>query len=453
MRRIVTATRALTDHGWREKVAVEIGLDGTIAAIRPTDGPAEHDVLLPAPGNLHSHAFQRAMAGLTEERGGDGTDSFWTWRRLMYRFLDRLTPDHVEAIAAFAQMEMLEAGYGAVGEFHYLHHRPDGRPYDRIAEMAERIAAAAEQTGIGLTLLPVLYQQGGLDGRPLEGGQRRFGCDLDRFAALEEAAETACARLTNPAIVGVAPHSLRAVSAESLSVVSALRSKAPCHIHIAEQTAEVEAVEAHTGTRPVAWLLENLPIDRRWCLVHATHMMPDETRALARSGAVVGLCPVTEASLGDGIFDGVRYRDTGGVFGIGTDSNIRISLIEELRTLDYSQRYRDGTRAALAEEDRSTGRTLFDGTARGGAQALGRDSGALAPGRLADMLALRTAHPDLEGLAGDRLLDAWIFAGGDRAVDSVWSAGRPLVERGRHFRHDEITDRYRAVLQELRIDL
>jgi len=450
MPQILTARAALTAEGWRENVALRIGDDGRIDAVEPAVDPLEHDLLLPAPGNLHSHTFQRAMAGLTERRGEDPSDSFWTWRRLMYRFLDHLTPDHVEAIAAFAFIEMLEAGYGAVGEFHYLHHQPDGTPYDRLGEMAERIVAAAAATGIGLTLLPVLYRRGGTDDRPLEGGQRRFGNDVDRFARLLEEAETACAALENPTSVGVAPHSLRAVAPDDLRVAAALRPGRPCHIHIAEQTAEVEAIEAAHGARPVAWLLDNLPVDTRWCLVHATHMTPHETEALARSGAVAGLCPVTEASLGDGIFDGVRFQAAGGRYGVGTDSNIRISLTEELRTLDYSQRYRDRVRAALATPAVSTGRGLFAAACAGGAQALGRGSGALAPGRLADIVALRTDHPDLDGLAGDTLLDAWIFARDDRAVDAVWSAGRRLVASGRHMRRDSIRARYRETVRTLR---
>ncbi|MGI9407377.1 MAG: formimidoylglutamate deiminase, partial [Hyphomicrobiaceae bacterium] len=381
---VVWAEQALTADGWRNGVRVAIGGDGRIVEVAADTKPegVRAGVLLPAPVNLHSHAFQRAMAGMTEARGPDPQDSFWTWRKLMYRFLEQLTPDDVEAIAAFVQMEMLEAGYAAVGEFHYLHHGPDGTPYDDVAELSARIAAAASQTGIGLTLLPVLYEHGGCDGRALGPGQVRFGNDPDVFHRLFDRATTACAALPDDVRIGVAPHSLRAVSREGLKFAVELAPGAPVHMHIAEQTAEVGEVEAAWGARPVDWVLTNHDVDERWCLIHATQTIPRETGMLARSGAVAGLCPITESSLGDGIFDGVRYLEHGGRFGLGSDSNIRISLAEELRTLEYSQRLRDRGRAVLATPDASTGRVLFEGAAKGGAQAAGRDCGAIAPGRL-----------------------------------------------------------------------
>ena len=344
----IFAGTALLPGGWAGDVAVEIGADGRIAAVRPgtvaSTGAERAGVLLPAPGNLHSHAFQRAMAGLTEARSAEG-DSFWTWRSLMYRFLERLTPDQVGAIAAQVQVEMLEAGFAAVGEFHYLHHGPDGAPYDRPAEMAHRVSAAAAHTGIGLTLLPVLYAQGGTDGRALAGGQRRFGCDLDGFARLVADARAGLPGRPDDRI-GTAPHSLRAVPPGWLGPCAAL-TDGPVHIHAAEQEAEVSEVEAALGARPVAYLLDTAGADARWCLVHATRMTPGETAALARSGAVAGLCPVTEANLGDGIFDGARFVGAGGVFGVGSDSNLRISLAEELRQFEHSQRLRDSARAIL----------------------------------------------------------------------------------------------------------
>jgi formimidoylglutamate deiminase len=408
-------------------------------------------ILLPAPVNLHSHAFQRAMAGMTERRGEDPSDTFWTWRRLMFRFLDRLDPDDVEAIAAFVQMEMLEAGYAAVGEFHYLHHRPGGALYDDLAEMSGRIAAAAADTGIGLTLLPVLYEHGGCDGRPLGPGQVRFGNDPDRFQRLFEAARQALGPLPGDARIGVAPHSLRAVSRDGLAFAVALEPDAPLHMHLAEQVAEVEEVRDAWGMRPVEWLLANHHVDSRWCLVHATQMEPHETEALAGSGAVVGLCPITESSLGDGIFDARRFLAHGGRFGIGSDSNIRISLAEELRTLEYSQRLRDRVRAAVATPDQSTGRVLFETAARGGAQAAGRDGGAIEAGRIADLVALDADATDLLGKDGDAVLDSYIFAGDDRMVADVWSAGRHVVTAGRHRRHDEIAARYRKSVLSLKV--
>lgn len=448
----VFAEKALLADGWAENVAVSIGPDGRIASVERDAQPIGERVgiLLPAPVNLHSHAFQRAMAGMSERRGSESRDSFWTWRQIMFRFLDALTPEDVEAIATFVQMEMLEAGYAAVGEFHYLHHQPDGSRYEDPAELSARIVEAAAETGIGLTLLPVLYERGGCDGRPLGGGQRRFGNDPDGFAQLFDAAGKAVGALPADAVLGVAPHSLRAVSPEGLGFAAALAPSTPIHLHIAEQTAEVEEVAAAMGARPVAWLMANAEVDGRWCLIHATHMTPAETEGMAESGAVAGLCPITESSLGDGIFDGVRFLGAGGAFGVGSDSNIRIALAEELRVLEYSQRLRDRSRAALAETGRSTGRVLFEGAALGGTQAVGRDAGAIAPGRLADLLALDPRSEDLDGMAGDGLLDAWIFARADAAVRDVWAAGRHVVAEGRHRGRDAISERYRRTIDTLR---
>lgn len=448
----IWAERALLASGWHSDVAVVVE-GGRITELHPDTAPKPEDTrvgaLLPAPTNLHSHAFQRAMAGLTERRGPDPRDSFWTWRQLMFRFLDQLTPDDVQAIAAFVQMEMLEAGYSAVAEFHYLHHAPGGQPYAHLPEMAERIVAAAAGSGIGLTLLPVLYQYGGCDKRPLGPGQIRFGNDPERFAALLDGAQAALAALPDDARLGVAPHSLRAVSPEGLAACLTLRPDAPLHMHLAEQLAEVEEVVAHLGARPVEWLLANAPVDPRWCLIHCTQMQRHETLGLAATGAVAGLCPITESSLGDGIFDGVSWTDAAGAWGIGSDSNIRIALSEELRTLDYSQRLRDNSRAALASAEKSTGRVLFEGAAKGGAQAAARDAGQIATGKLADLVALDTTHIDLEGRVGDTLLDAFIFAADDRAITDVWSAGRHVVTGGRHMHHEAITSAYRAVLRRL----
>ena len=390
------------------------------------------------------------MAGLTERRGPDPRDSFWTWRELMYRFLDRLGPEEMESVAAFAQMQMLEAGFAAVAEFHYVHHQPGGTPYDQPAELSSRIVAAASQTGIGLTLLPVLYRYGGCGARPPHARQLRFANAPDRFARLCEDAGTAVRALAPDATMGVAIHSLRAVDPEGVAFAASLAPRAPLHIHAAEQTAEVEEVEEFLGARPVDWLLANAEVDERWCLIHATHMTPDEASALAGSGAVAGLCPITEASLGDGIFEGAAWLERGGRFGVGTDSNIRISLAEELRMLEYSQRLRDRARAVLARPGVSTGRTLFEAAVRGGAQAANRDAGMPAPGRLADLVALDSGAADLNGKQGDTILDSFIFAGDERMVTDLWSAGRHVVRDGRHVRHDEITRRYLRMLSGLK---
>ncbi|MCZ0963560.1 formimidoylglutamate deiminase [Paracoccus benzoatiresistens] len=448
---VLWAERALLPEGWAEHVRVEIGPDGRIGQVRAGAAPEGQRVglLLPAMANLHSHAFQRAMAGMSESRGPHPRDTFWTWRQIMFRFLDHLTPDDVEAIAALVQMEMLEAGFATNVEFHYLHHQPGGTPYANLAEMSERIAAAAARTGIGLTLLPVHYQFGGCDGRPLGPGQVRFGTDPDLFIRLLDAAEGALRPLPPDAGIGVAPHSLRAVSPDALRLCATLRPGRPLHMHLAEQIPEIEEVRAAHGLRPVEWLMENCAPDHRWTLIHLTHMTPDETRRLAATGAVAGLCPITEASLGDGIFNGTIWREAGGRLGFGSDSNIRISLVEELRALEYSQRLRDTARAILAEPSRSTGRVLYDAGLDGGAAAAGRDTGAIRESFWADLCALALDTPVLAGRQGDQMLDSLIFAGGDGLIRDVWAAGRHVVRDGRHLDRDRIIADYMTCITSL----
>jgi formiminoglutamate deiminase len=388
------------------------------------------------------------MAGLAERRGPDH-DSFWTWREVMYRFLAALIPEDVEAIAAYAYMEMLEAGFTAVGEFHYLHHDVDGRPYADIGEMASRVAAAAAETRIGLTLLPSFYAYGGLGGAAPAPQQRRFLNGPDRYLKLVARSREVAAALPD-ANVGVAPHSLRAVTPETLHDVIAATRNGPLHIHAAEQTNEVEDCLAALGRRPVAWLLEQIGIGPRWCIVHATHMTAEETRALAASGAVAGLCPITEANLGDGIFEGKRFVLAGGRFGIGTDSNIHIEAAAELRQLEYSQRLRDRARNVLAErEGSSVGRLLYDSALTGGAQALGRAIGAIEPGRRADIVVLNGDHPDLCAGIDDVWLDAYVFSAGRRLIDTVIVGGERVVEHGQHRSRAAIAGRYRRVVARL----
>lgn len=447
---VIHAKTALLPEGWAQDVRVTFD-KGRIATVLPGAEPEGQrvDCLLPAPVNLHSHAFQRAMAGMTESRSA-GQDSFWTWRNLMYRFLDRLTPEDVQAIAAMVMVEMAEAGYAAVAEFHYLHHAPGGVTYDDLAEMSARIAAAAGETGLGLTHLPVLYERGGCDGRALAAGQLRFGNDPERFARLWEGAARALSHLPADTVLGVAPHSLRAASPEGISAAAGLNPAAPIHIHVAEQLAEVSEVQAATGARPVEWLVQNVDLTPRWCLIHATQMEAFETEALAKSGAVAGLCPITEANLGDGIFDGVRFQAHGGIYGVGSDSNVRISLSEELRLLEYSQRLAARGRAMLAEEGRSAGRVLYETACKGGALAAGRQGGQIAVGHWADLMALDCSGPDMAASAGDMLLDSFVFAADDRLVAEVWSAGRHIVRAGRHAGRDGIVARYRAAISRLR---
>jgi formimidoylglutamate deiminase len=440
----------LLAEGWASHVRLSVR-DGRIVELAPetaaAPGDARHALGLPGLCNVHSHAFQRGMAGLAETRG-PAEDNFWTWREVMYRFLDRLTPDDVEAIAALAYVEMLETGFTRVGEFHYLHHDVDGRPYANPGELAERVAAAASLTGMGLTLLPVFYAHGGLGGLPPTPGQRRFLSTVDGFATLLAAAQRAAGGLPD-GNVGVAPHSLRAVTPETLDLVAAMAPQGPIHIHAAEQVKEVEDCVTWSGRRPVEWLLDR-GLDRRWCLIHATHLTPDETVALARSGAVAGLCPVTEANLGDGTFPSATYLAAGGAIAVGTDSNILIDAAGELRALEYAQRLSARARNILADaEGASVGGHLFRGCVAGGAQALGLPDAGLRVGAPADIVALDVEHPSLVARHRDSALDGWIFAGGGAAVESVWRYGVQLVKGGRHRDRDAIRARYRQVLSRL----
>ncbi len=452
---MIFARRALLETGWAHDVRISLE-GGRIGAVRigagARPGDAAVDTLLPAPGNLHSHTFQRAMAGMTEYRA-KGRDNFWTWRELMYRFLDRLTPDQIEAIAALAFVEMQEAGFAAVAEFHYVHHQPGGQAYDNIAETGERIMAAASATGIGLTHLPVLYTHGGAGQQALAGGQKRFGCDITAFARLLEASRAAARALPPDTVVGVAPHSLRAIAPADLGPVAALGAGGPVHMHISEQPKEVADVNAWLGARPVDWLLANAAVDAHWCLIHASHMTEAETLALARSGAVAGLCAVTEANLGDGPFNGPDWIGAGGAYGIGTDSNIRISALDELRAVEYAQRLRDLARNVMVVGEGSVGASLWRGAARGGAQALGRRSGAIAAGNWADLLAVDSGHPTLCALAEEQLLDGLVFAAAPGVVSDLWSAGRHQVRQGRHIAREAVVAGYRRAMAQLMAEI
>jgi formimidoylglutamate deiminase len=443
-------SEALLEGGWARDVRIACS-GGRIAALEtgvaPRPGDERHAIGLPGLPNLHSHAFQRGMAGLSEVRG-PAQDSFWTWREVMYRFLATMTPEDVQAVSAQAYVEMLEAGFTRVGEFHYLHNDTQGRPYADPAELAGRVAAASVQAGIGLTLLPVFYAHGQFGGAPPAEGQRRFVTDPGRFARLLESCRAQLADIPG-SMLGVAPHSLRAVTEAELADVLALSPDGPVHIHVAEQLREVEDCLAHTGARPVEWLLDHAPVDGRWCLVHATHMTAQETARMARSGAVAGLCPVTEANLGDGVFNGPDFLAAGGRFGVGTDSNVAIDAAQELRQLEYSQRlHRRGRNLMAGEQGQSTGRALFDAALHGGSAALGAPVG-LRGGAPADLVALDASAPALLHRSGDALLDGWVFAGTSRGVDSVWVAGRKMVARGRHVAREAVAADYARALQRL----
>jgi formimidoylglutamate deiminase len=442
---------ALLPLGWANDVQVVV-TDGTIAGVTagvaPDAGDERHQIAVPGLASLHCHAFQRGMAGLAEFRG-DTTDTFWTWRETMYRFALQMTPDDVADVATLLYVEMLEQGFTRVGEFHYLHHDRDGSPYANLAEMAARIAEAAGASGIGLTLLPSFYARGSFGGAAPHAGQRRFICSVDQFAALVAASREVVGRLPG-ANVGIAPHSLRAVTPDELAAIVPLAEADPIHIHAAEQVREVEDCLAWSGRRPVEWLLEHAPVDPRWCLIHATHTTASEVAALARTGAVAGLCPVTEASLGDGIFPAREFLDAGGRFGIGTDSNVLVGIADELRQLEYGQRLKHRERNVLSGgPGASTGRALFNGALAGGTRALAQGTAGLEPGARADIVTLDLAHPSLAGRQGDAVIDGWIFAAGNGAIDCVWAGGSKVVEGGRHGLRSRARERFNATVRRL----
>ncbi|MCZ8098135.1 MAG: formimidoylglutamate deiminase [Burkholderiales bacterium] len=448
---VLHAGQALLPEGWATNVRVTLA-GGCIASVEsgatPRSSDERHAILLPGSASLHSHAFQRGMAGLAERRG-PATDTFWTWRELMYRFALALTPEENEAVAAWLYAEMLETGFTRVGEFHYLHHAPDGRPYDDIGEMASRIAAAAAETGIGLTLLPVFYAHSTFGGAPPGPGQRRFICDVDLFARLVERSRAAASAVPG-ATFGVAPHSLRAVTPGELVAVVPMAAGGPVHMHAAEQVREVEDCLAWSGRRPVEWLLDEAGLDARWCLIHATHMSPSETQGLAARGTVAGLCPVTEANLGDGTFPTRDYLSAGGRIGVGTDSNVLVGVAAELRQLEYAQRLARRERNVLADgEGAATGATLFRAALAGGAAALAAGPAAIAPGASADLVSLDADHPALVGRAGDALIDGWVFAARDNPVDCVWARGTKQVEGGRHRLRERLLPGFRRAVERI----
>ncbi|MGE7992310.1 formimidoylglutamate deiminase [Pseudomonas sp. NPDC089554] len=447
------AERALLPCGWANNVRLEVAADGTLAKV---DANASADgaerlagPLLPGMPNLHSHAFQRAMAGLAEV-AGNPNDSFWTWRDLMYRLVGRITPEQLQVIARQLYIEMLKAGYTSVAEFHYVHHDRDGQAYADPTELSRRISAAASASGIGLTLLPVLYSHSGFGGQAPNDGQRRFINSTEHYLHLQQ--QLAPVLAAQPAQrLGLCFHSLRAVTPTQIDeVLKAGDAQCPVHIHIAEQQKEVDDCLAWSGRRPLQWLYDNVAVDERWCLVHATHAEADEVRAMARSGAVAGLCLTTEANLGDGIFPAVDFLAQGGRMGIGSDSHVSLSVVEELRWLEYGQRLRDQRRNRLYGSDQPmVGRTLYDAALAGGAQALGQPIGELAVGKRADWLVLDGQDPYLAVASGDAILNRWLFAGGDRQVRDVMVNGQWAVRQGRHGQEEDIARAFVEVLRTL----
>jgi formimidoylglutamate deiminase len=439
MRNTLFAQDALLPTGWKSNVRLQWNSHGEFISVTsnasPSDAPTATGPLIPGMPNLHSHAFQRAMAGLTEYRGV-AQDSFWSWRTLMYQFAARLTPDQVESIATWLYIEMLEAGYTSVCEFHYLHHDANGAPYGNDAEMSMALLRAAQTAGIAITLLPVLYQTSGFGGTPPNAGQARFIRSTEAMLRLLETLKPLCD--AQGARLGLAPHSLRAVTPESLRDalvgLDSIAPSAPIHIHIAEQTGEVDACIAWSGQRPVAWLLDHAEVDARWCLVHATHMNASEYARASAAKAVAGLCPTTEANLGDGIFDLPAWQAGGGRWGIGSDSHICVNAAEELLLLEYSQRLATRQRnvaTSAAQPQVASAMTLA--AVAGGAQASGRPMAGLEVGQQADFVVLNSQHPSLQGLSAPDMLSAHVFASHrSSAVEAVWVAGQSRVKGGRH---------------------
>jgi formimidoylglutamate deiminase len=443
------AEHALLPEGVRSSVRIGIE-DGLIRSVEiraaaAGDAPIK-GLVLPGMANVHSHAFQRAMAGLAEW-DAKGEDNFWSWREAMYRFAERLDPQAQLAIARFLYIEMLKAGYTSVGEFHYLHNQPGGAAYAPPTAMAEAIAAAAQESGIALTLLPTLYVTGGADGRALSTRQRRFGKSVDELLKLREAMRGRA----GVSVLGLALHSLRAVPPAAMrEAIAGVEATAPLHIHAAEQTGEVEECLHALGARPVEYLLKQLGADRRWCLVHSTHLTAEETGALAQSGAVAGLCPTTEANLGDGIFPLPDYLAAGGRIAVGGDSHIAVDPAEELKMLEYSQRLAHRRRNVAASHERPhTAARLWTDAARNGAEALGLNAGEIAAGKRADLVMIDTDHVSLAGRNAAQALDSYVFVAGRRAVRDVMVAGSWLVQACRHAGEASASAVYSAVSQKI----
>jgi len=447
---------ALLPEGWVRDALIEVGDDGNIARVSTGKAPPDAEPLggpaIPGMASVHTHAFQRAMAGLAE-RMGSPEDSFWSWREVMYSFIKRIGPEEAAAIAAQLYVDLLRNGYTAVAEFHYLHHKPDGKPYARPAEMALAMVHAAKSTGMAITVLPSLYAYANFGEVALESGQKRFASNPDMILSMIDEIRAEFPG-NHDLRLGVAPHSLRAVSPamlrDLLAGLNVTDPYAPVHIHVSEQVKEVNDCLSWRDQRPVQWLLDNMPVNSRWCLVHCTHISMTEAERLAQSGAVTGLCPTTEGNLGDGIFPFLRYREKGGRFGIGTDSNVSRSPVEELRWLEYVQRLSLRRRNIGATPGNpSVGTNLWRDAASGGGQALGRAMGAIAPGLRADLVVLDDTHIDLADRHAETLMDSFIFNSGSCTVKNVMVGGKWVVREGRH--HDEagIEARFRKVQKQL----
>jgi formimidoylglutamate deiminase len=456
--KIVWAKSALLSDGWASNVEISIDHNGDIVQILANQDYQQGDrveLVIPGIPNVHSHAHQRAMSGLGERAGQSGDaakDSFWTWRKVMYHYLERIQTEHLNAISAQLYLEMLKAGYTNVGEFQYLHHQIDGNPYEDRSEMSQQCLQAASDVGIGFTALPVLYQYGGFGSQMALDGQKRFLNNSDEFVEIVQALQHSCRNNKNNS-VGIAPHSLRAIDQALLSdVINNLGADnlAAIHVHIAEQTKEVDDCLAWSKQRPVEWLLNHFDLDQHWCLIHATHMTSKETTDMAQSGAIAGLCPTTEANLGDGFFNAQEFVEAGGQWAIGSDSHISIDPVEELRWFEYGVRLQTRSRNVMVSDRiKNTGRNLLDQALLGAESACGRLIGKLETGYRADMLVLDAPHPRLYGRKDDDIIDSWIFSGNENLVNQVYVGGRMVIEDGHHVDEIEISERYRKTLDAL----
>jgi formimidoylglutamate deiminase len=439
--------------GWHRNVVVSVEPNGDIVDVATDDvvttARLVQGAAIPGMPNVHSHAFQRAMAGLAEQRSSH-SDSFWTWRETMYQLASRMTPEGLNSIAAQLYVDMLKAGYTSVCEFHYLHNQPDGRPYEDRAIMSQAVVDAAATSGIGLTLLPTLYQTSDFGGAAPTARQRQFTLETDEFLALVDGFRRSLQ--ASPQLeTGIAFHSLRAVPADAMrSVLTAETDCKVVHIHVAEQEREVQSAQQHLGCRPIEWLVQQGVLDARWCLVHATHATHAELDGIAAANCVVALCTTTEANLGDGIFPLEAWMVRHGAFAIGSDSHIAISPGEELRWLEYEARLVRRHRNVLHDKDSaSTGSMLWRRACEAGARACGRAIGVIEPGKRADIVVLDLNQPLFAGRTDETVIDTFVFAGPPHAVRDVMVAGRWLVQEGRHFAETAIAAGYKRAIQRL----
>jgi formimidoylglutamate deiminase len=454
------AETLLIGSQWQSNKTLTLSSDGIIVSI--TNGKESDAVILNGPVvpgmvNCHSHAFQRAFAGFSEYRGssvaGDEKDSFWSWRDIMYRFVAKMTPEDANTVAEFVYIEMLKAGYTSVAEFHYLHHQQGGQFYDDPAEMSHQVIQAAFSTGIAITHLPVLYTYAGFSEQAPSDAQARFIHQTEDYLNLIQSLNQTYSGKDRFKL-GIAPHSLRAVSDTQLNeVIPFIRQmdkKAPIHIHIAEQMQEVNDCIKHYQQRPIEWLLNNFTMDENWCLIHATHLTTSEIEKTAKSGAVVGICPLTEANLGDGIFPTAEYLNHGGKFALGSDSHIAINVADEIRLLEYAQRLTKNERAVLVDKNcSSVGQYLFTKATADGATAINQNVGSIEVGKQADLLVLNDEHPSLFSKSNSQILDAAIFASNQLPVKDVYVGGRRVIESGNHIMDEEVVEKYKAVLKRL----